>query len=103
MQRMPDPAYERTDVTMLWDFDDEEQWIDLRPHKGDNTDVKGYAIPTSFFQQPGNEAFAWGTIALVGCTMMIIVKTPTPQDPRSGVYMAHIWEYVLRLIIHGRH
>ena len=95
MRRIPDPRRSPTDVTLLWDQRDLGQWIDLKTHRGEDGESKAYGIPTSHFQQPGDDAFAWGTVGLVGCTMMIIVKTPTPQDMRSGVYMAHIWEYVL--------
>jgi hypothetical protein len=90
MQRMPRGG--APDVQMLWDENDSGQMIDLKAPKPMERWVKPLAIPTSLFQQPGNDAFAWGTIGLVGCTMYIIVKEPTQQDPSSGVYMAHIWE-----------
>lgn len=92
MQRLPDPRTTGTDVTMLWNQRDPGQWIDLKTYRGRNGEYKPYGIPTSLFQQPGNDAFAWGTIGLIGCSMYIIIKTPTSQDTRSGVYMAHIWE-----------
>ena len=102
MNRMPDPTHHGypTNVDMIWDQYDPTQYIDLklrkRTPKQDYIEYKPYAIPTSFFQQldansqPG--AFAWGTIGLVGCSLVVIVKEPTPADPTGGVYMAHVWE-----------
>jgi hypothetical protein len=92
MQRLPDPADQPTDVKLLWDENDAGQWIDLKTYRGKDGEYVPYGIPTSFFEQPGNEAFAYGTIGLVGCSLFIIIKTPTLQDTRSGVYIAHIWE-----------
>ncbi|KAF2470386.1 uncharacterized protein BDR25DRAFT_355497 [Lindgomyces ingoldianus] len=57
MNRMPDPRQAGTDVEMLWDSRDQGQMIDLRPYRSRNR-AKPYGIPTSFFSQPGNTAFA---------------------------------------------
>jgi hypothetical protein len=92
MQRMPDPRGVGlpTDVTMLWTGRPEEK-IDLKTHKRTGYQ-RDYGIPTSFFETPGNNAFAYGTIGLVGCSAFTVVKTPTPASPNLGFYMAHIWE-----------
>lgn len=90
MERLP--GTDEIDVEMLFNFNDLTQWIDLKVLYSTEGEVKPYGIPTSFFRQPDNEAFAWGTIGLVGCTMYIVIKLPTLQDPTPGVYMAHIWE-----------
>lgn len=86
---MPDPRNQGTDVKMLYDSGDKGQRVDLRPYRS-RIMAKWYGIPTSFFSKPGNDAFAWGTVGLVGCSIFVIVKTPTPEDERAGVYMAHI-------------
>ena len=51
-----------------------------------------YSIPTSFFTIPSAEPFAWSVTDLVGCTSLVMVKTPTDKDPTSGLYLAHYWE-----------
>ncbi|KAF2681389.1 hypothetical protein K458DRAFT_406399 [Lentithecium fluviatile CBS 122367] len=96
MNRIPNPQFQATDVEIIWNSRDPAQWIDLRPYRSParEREQKAYGIPTSYFSHPGNTAFAWGTVLLVGCTMFAIVKTPTPQDPSAGIYMAHTWEYV---------
>ncbi|KAF1828244.1 hypothetical protein BDW02DRAFT_635299 [Decorospora gaudefroyi] len=107
MNRMPDPrrAGYPNDVAMLWDYANDQQYIELIAYKRTGYS-RAYGIPTSFFEVPGDEPFAWGTIGLVrcneaiqdggllrhGCTAFTVVKTPTESDPNSGVYMAHIWE-----------
>jgi hypothetical protein len=102
MRRMPDPTDQGypSNVEMIWDYNDPTQYIDIKLRKKTQSqkfsEYKPYAIPTSFFQQLDNDnqpaSFAWGTIGLVGCSLIVIVKTPTPADPTGGVYMAHIWE-----------
>jgi hypothetical protein len=91
-KRMPDPrgVGPPTDVTMLWTGRPEEK-IDLKTHKRTGYQ-RDYGIPTSFFETPGNNAFEYGTIGLVGCSAFTVVKTPTPASPNFGFYMAHIWE-----------
>jgi hypothetical protein len=93
MERLPDPNEKGypDDVDMIWDGDDPNQYIDLKTYMG-RRETKAYAIPTSFFENPGDDAFAWGTIGLVGCSVYVVVKEPTSQDPISAVYFAHIWE-----------
>ncbi|PGH08454.1 hypothetical protein AJ80_07853 [Polytolypa hystricis UAMH7299] len=60
------------------------------------TDNKGFkrpfGYPTSVFTELGVEPVAWGNIALVGCTLVFLVKEPTDKDPVGAMYMAHIWE-----------
>jgi hypothetical protein len=91
MRRIPDPRTAGTDVEMLWDYRDRHQLIELRQHKSRSVAIS-VGIPTSFFQQPGDTSFAWGTVLLVGCSVFAVVKTPTAEDPSAGVYFAHIWE-----------
>jgi hypothetical protein len=93
MQRLPDPTIHGMDngVQMLWDQNSPGQWIDLKVYRAKLTQ-KAYGIPTSFFAEPGNEAFAWGTIGLVGCSVYTVVKPYTPEDPNPAVYIAHIRE-----------
>jgi hypothetical protein len=76
---------------MLWDYKNLLQYIELKAEKKPLVSV-AFGIPTSFFETPGDQAFAWGTIGLIGCTAFTVVKTPTEEDPESGVYVAHIWE-----------
>lgn len=77
------------DVKLIWDSNDDKQYIQL-------TDLfdreQTYPIPTAFWEQPGNQAFAWGTIGLVGCSLMTAVKVPKENDDTIGVYMGHYWE-----------
>ena len=79
---------------MLFDFSDKTQFVKVIPNrkKGEPKMILPIGMPTSFFRQPGDEAFAWGTVGLVGCTMFALVKTPTDEDRSAGVYMGHIWE-----------
>lgn len=55
---MPNPQTSNTDVEMIWDKDDEGQVIELVVPRTGGGMIKGYAIPTSFFRQPGNDVFA---------------------------------------------
>ncbi|KAF2737495.1 hypothetical protein EJ04DRAFT_119173 [Polyplosphaeria fusca] len=79
------------DVKLIWDGDDEKQYIQMELLDGRGAT---YPIPTSFWIEPGNKEFAWGTIGLVGCSLMTAVKDikKDSEDKTTGVYMAHYWE-----------
>jgi hypothetical protein len=61
--------------------------------KDDQGYTRNFGIPTAFFTDDfGDSPIAWGNIGLVGCTLLFLIKEPTPRDPTTAMYMAHIWE-----------
>jgi hypothetical protein len=57
-----------------------------------------YPIPTSLYQLRPKVPFAFAVNGLIGCTMIIVVKQPTQDEPWSGVWFAHLWEYADHII-----
>lgn len=75
------------DVEMIFDSDRDGSIRLIDDHRS----IQEYPVPTALFKEPGNTPFAWGSIGLTGCTMMVIVKEPSGEN-KGGVYMGHYWE-----------